>query len=137
MTDTLKLASVAFTDSGSYKVILVNTLAGSPAVVSNSATLMANPVSILAGGVTASFAVRNMGSSVSFRLPSGVSGARIVLMDVWGRTVWSRNVASGTNEISWDGSSLNGRRAAPGLYMVQVRFAGQASGIVQKITYTP
>jgi hypothetical protein len=41
-------------------------------------------------------------------LPAGIAGAKVSVMDVSGREVWSRNVSADTREVSWTGVSASG-----------------------------
>ena len=85
------------------------------------------------------------GSPVSFQIPQGAKQVQLAILDVWGRSVWSRNVESaemnGMRELSWDGMTATGRHAAAGLYLVHMKVTGAnagSSGVVErKITYTP
>ena len=100
-----------------------------------------NVVGIMASALASSFQARTVGFSVEFRLPvSSISGERISVMDLWGRTVWSQSVATGITQVWWDGIGSNGLRMNPGLYLVQMRgvgLLGHSIMIQRKITYTP
>ncbi len=116
-SDTLKLASVAMTDTGSYKVVIVN---AANSAVSNPATLTVTPVGIIWGSAAGSaFSMRVTGSSVSFRFPEGISDARVTVMNIRGQAVWSQRAVSGMRELSWDGKSSGGRPVS-GLYIVRL-----------------
>jgi hypothetical protein len=66
------------------------------------------------------FGIHMAGSSVVFHLPPGLaSGARVSVMDVWGRTVWSRTVGAGVGELSWNEKS-GGNITARGIYFVRL-----------------
>jgi hypothetical protein len=69
------------------------------------------------------FGVHMTGSSMVFHLPPGLaSGVRVSVMDVWGRTVWSRTADAGVGELSWNGKS-GGNIAARGIYFVRLTTA--------------
>ena len=65
------------------------------------------------------FGIHMSGSSVVFHFPAEVSGARISVMDIWGRTVWSQAVGAGTAELSWNGRTERGA-AVRGIYLVRL-----------------
>jgi hypothetical protein len=66
--------------------------------------------------------VRN--GAVTFSLPASASAGRIVISDLHGRQVWSRNV-DGNGRVSWNGLLANGRPMNSGIYTV--RFVSQDS----------
>jgi hypothetical protein len=92
-----------------------------------------------------SFAIRMSGASpVSFNIPEGASQVNVSILDMWGRTVWSRNFETakmgGVRQISWNGIASNGQKASAGVYMVRVNILGvnrSSSVIEHKINYTP
>ncbi len=72
------------------------------------------------GNVSASgFSVLSSGNSFVFRLPANISGARVSVMDIWGRVVWSQTAANGASELSWNAKAA-GSSAAPGIYLVRL-----------------
>ncbi len=116
-TDTLKIASVAMTDSGSYKAIVSN-VAG--ATVSNPATLIVNPVSIWSIVRGNSAFVTQSGSALTFRIPAGASAARVTIADLQGRTVWQQTLLAGSSSsaLTWNGNSATGSVPA-GIYLLR------------------
>ncbi len=84
-------------------------------------------------------------SSVSFQIPNGVNSVRASIVDMWGRTVWSRSIQSsgvaGIHQLAWDGLSPNGNKVSAGLYVARVKTTGSNPGssktIERKINYTP
>ncbi len=62
------------------------------------------------------------GSGYVFRLPEG-NGAKVSVMDISGRILWSRQVSSGQRELFWDVKS--GAQTTSGVYMVQLRMLGR------------
>ncbi|MCB5247424.1 MAG: endonuclease [Candidatus Cloacimonetes bacterium] len=54
--------------------------------------------------------------------------AKVCVYDVKGRQVkaWEQNLPRGSSEISWNGRDERGLKAAPGVYLIQVRTAGQS-----------
>jgi len=77
------------------------------------------PLSILSPNIANGFKVQTVGASVSFQIPQGLAGVRILVMDLTGREVWNRNVSAGTRVVSWDGKTGGGIPAA-GLYFVRM-----------------
>ena len=58
-------------------------------------------------------------SSITIRLPNGIGPVLVSVLNVHGRSVWSRHVKSGATQVSWDGHSEGGF-PVPGVYFVQV-----------------
>ncbi len=92
------------------------------------------------GNVSASgFSVLSSGNSFVFRLPANISGARVSVMDIWGRVVWSQTAANGASELSWNAKAA-GSSAAPGIYLVRLTAgSGPQSKVLadSKITLIP
>src|SRR5690606_15760300 len=63
-------------------------------------------------------AMHSVGSGFVFSVPA-VESARVSVLDMRGRVIWSR-ATSGNTEVSWNGNGLNGDRATAGVYMVRV-----------------
>jgi hypothetical protein len=75
--------------------------------------------SAFAGRTGGDLSMKSVGRGLAFRLAteSGFT-ASLVLVDVWGRTVWSGNFVDGA--LTWDGRTAVGADAAPGLYLARV-----------------
>jgi hypothetical protein len=60
---------------------------------------------------------------------------RITLVDMFGRTVWSRTLAAsaGTQEVLWNGQAQNGARASAGVYVVRAALLDAAGKPVQTL----
>jgi hypothetical protein len=123
-SDTLTLSNVAFTDTGSYKCVVRNSVS---VTVSNSATLSVTPVALLPHRSAPFFNVRLSGSAIIFQLPGGEMQARVSVLDMKGREVWTRIVAAGSREFSWDGVTTTGTPVAPGVYSVRLFLNGVES----------
>jgi hypothetical protein len=84
------------------------------------------------------FTVRSFGKGLLFGLPATSSPVEISIMDVWGRTVWSRS-AKGSAELIWDGRVPSGRQAAKGVYIVRMGKPGEPNSpaLEKVITYAP
>lgn len=63
-----------------------------------------------------------LGQGLVFNIGGSADGARLVLVDMWGRTVWKGVFATGTRALTWDGRSATGALAAPGLYLARVEW---------------
>ena len=68
------------------------------------------------------FSVKATGNGLRFRLADeGASRARVTLVDMWGRTVWSRTAdVRSSREIAWDGRNAAGHLVPQGVYAVRV-----------------
>lgn len=83
------------------------------------------PVPVLGGGALM-LNVGSFTSGYSFRLADRLVGGtdRLVMniMDVSGKTVWSRSIAPSQagREITWNGLTTSGARASAGIYFVRV-----------------
>jgi len=133
--DTLKLASVAATDSGTYKVIVKN-VAG--ATLSNAAILTV-PVSIWSAHNNSTFLIQTTGSSLTFHIPSGASGIRVTIADIGGRTVWRQTLRSeNSSDFTWSGKSSG---VPAGIYLVRASTLDAKGNILNslqgKFTYSP
>ena len=69
--------------------------------------------------------------AVEIRLDQG-AGKRVAvsIYDVSGRRVWKRRIGpaqGGRTRIIWDGQGLDGRRVAPGVYLVRLKAGNQTS----------
>jgi flagellar hook assembly protein FlgD len=58
-----------------------------------------------------------------------MAGVQISVMDIWGRTVWSRDVNAGVNELTWNGKTNVGA-ALRGVYLVRIANVSQNSRIL-------
>lgn len=62
--------------------------------------------------------MHSVGSGFVFSVPA-VESARVSVLDMRGRVVWS-SATGGRTEVAWNGSGANGDRVVPGVYMVRV-----------------
>jgi len=61
-------------------------------------------------------------NAFSFRVPEGSLSVRIMVQDIRGKTVWSREQAVGKNNlVSWDGGDSNGQSVPAGIYVVRLK----------------
>jgi hypothetical protein len=95
------------------------------------------PVPVLGGGAL----MLNVGSfkgAYTFRLSDRLADVtdRMVMniLDVSGKTVWSRSVSPSEagREISWNGTTFAGARASAGIYFVRV-FTMTAAGRLEAV----
>lgn len=73
--------------------------------------------------------------SISLTPPAGTSSAAVIAFDLRGRrlkVIFDDSVASGPQEILWDGHDRDNRRLAPGLYLMFAEFR-DASGHRQSV----
>jgi hypothetical protein len=92
-------------------------------MTSTVVTVGANVTVSLAPGSrlpSSSFLTQATGSRVLFRLPEGSPASRISVADAQGREVWGRNVAAGTRELVWNGTSASGHSLARGIYTARL-----------------
>ncbi len=115
-TDTLKFTNAQISDTGTFKCVVRN-VAGQ--AVTNTAHLFSAEVGISRGFINGNFAIQNLGSSVKFHLPDGISSARVSVMDVWGRIVWNKTAGGGVHELVWDGK-VNEGRPVTGIYFARM-----------------
>ncbi len=85
------------------------------------------------GGLRLAIVPNPARDGVTFTL-AGVSGpARLELLDVAGRRVWSRAVEGGEATLRWSGERERGGRAAPGIYFAR---AEDSRGVlVRRVTW--
>jgi len=115
-SDTLTLTGVPVSDNNAtYKVVVSNPL---NQVISNSVALTV--VGILPGGARNTLGVWASGHSLLFHFPEGLPALRVSIMDLWGRTVWSRTLAAGTREMTWNENGSNKRKTSSGTYIIRV-----------------
>lgn len=63
---------------------------------------------------------RAAGRGIAFAAPTGAVAARVSVLDMRGKTVWSGRVGGNSSEWFWDGRSASGATAAPGTYAVRM-----------------
>jgi hypothetical protein len=83
---------------------------------------------------THGFVARAAGRQVSFALPASTAG-RVSIVDVFGRTVWTRNVTAGTTSITWDGLGRNGV-ASRGVYVARFETV-KGKALERKFAFNP
>ena len=76
--------------------------------------------------------------SIAFRFPKNVERLHLSVLDVWGRTVWSRKIEAGATEVSWN-RKAEGHSIAAGTYIVRLAASEFQSRLLaeSKITLTP
>jgi hypothetical protein len=71
-----------------------------------------------------SLGYKTMGRGILFQIQGGAATsfarAQFTLMDMQGRSVWTRNVSGGSQQIQWDGMTRSGSRAPSGLYVARI-----------------
>lgn len=70
------------------------------------------------------FSVRATASGYEFSIPA-VADAKVSVVDVHGREVWS-HAANSASTVAWNGLTANGTRVAPGAYVARVTVKGAA-----------
>lgn len=84
------------------------------------------PVSVRASNRAAlqrspTLAFKSSGSGILFRIQTTeFASAQLSLTDMQGRTVWSRSVSAGTEQIQWDGNNRAGALAPSGIYVARI-----------------
>jgi hypothetical protein len=76
-----------------------------------------------ARAATFGFTAKPLGNGMVFQIQGAEAGkVRVALVDMWGRTVWSRTTAStaGTNQVVWNGQATSGSLVSSGVYVVRV-----------------
>lgn len=82
----------------------------------------------------AAFSVESMGKGLVFRIPeTGASKARVSVMDMHGRNVWSRTAPAGMDRIQWNGVAGNGQGIGSGLYLVRMDLLDAQGKILQSL----
>ncbi len=97
-----------------------------------------DPVSVKAAVDPASRALsfKAMGEGVLFRIRSDKAAtARIAILDMQGREVWSRSVetTAGENRVAWNGRSAGGRAVGSGIYLVRMSIVDSERNVIQRL----
>jgi len=71
---------------------------------------------------------------IAFNMP--LASARITIVDVQGRTVWSMAVRNGVQNLSWNGKLSDGNYVAAGAYFVQLTALDAAQKPIATMTQT-
>ena len=83
------------------------------------ATVSVPPTALLPGmRAVPGFGIHAAGSKVTFKLPAAITGAKVSVITVSGREVWSRTVSADAREVSWNGA------AASGMYLARTILNG-------------
>jgi hypothetical protein len=73
------------------------------------ASVSVPPTALLAGmRAVPGFGIHAAGSQVTFKVPAEITGAKVSVVTVSGREVWSRPVSAGAREVSWNGAKASG-----------------------------
>jgi hypothetical protein len=118
-------------------------LVGSETYLSKTAAFIKNGKLLFAGTYPNPF-----GAFVHIRYSvpqSGVSGVKFAIYDMRGRLVWQKTAvehgAQGMREIIWDGTSLNKRPVAAGIYIIRMEALDAkqkaSARFEKKMTYMP
>jgi len=116
------VTGLSTTTSYTFTVLAINAVGTSAA----SAPSFAIPISILPFSAQ-SIGLQVDGSRVMMHLPEFAGDARVSVVDLWGRKVWSQIVGMGTRDISWDGKAQDGT-AGSGIYIVRLFVSGAGQG---------
>jgi hypothetical protein len=81
------------------------------------------------------FSVRSNGSEMRFFLPSAQAG-KLSVVDVFGRTVWTRNIPAGVTAVSWNGKADRGT-SARGVYVARFVPSSKGASLERKFTLNP
>jgi hypothetical protein len=100
-------------------------------------TLVAFTLPVAVDGMVArteafGFTAKPFGNGVVFQIQgAGAGKARVSLMDMWGRTVWSHTAATaaGMNQVLWNGQANNGSLVSSGVYVVRVSLLDAANKV--------
>jgi hypothetical protein len=134
---TMNCIITGLTAGQSYTFVVraINAIGGG--ALSSASPAVNAPVSILGGGAVV-FNVGAFAKDYTFRLSDHLAGVtdRMVMniIDVSGKTVWSRGVtpSQATREITWNGTTSTGARASAGIYFVRVSTVS-ASGKLEAV----
>ncbi len=118
-TTALSCAVTGLTNTTSYTFTVV-----ASNVVGKGAAATSAPVTNILGFTAKNgFGLQMMGSSMLLRMPAVSGDVQVSILDVWGRTVWSRTVSGSIGRIVWDGNSNHGSSAPVGMYVLRLSFA--------------
>lgn len=98
-------------------------------------TLEPEGISSHAAGSKSLFSARTAGSGMQFFLPAAKAGS-LSVVDLWGRTVWSRNIPAGVTAVTWNGKATQGS-AARGVYVARFVPAGSTAPMERRFTLNP
>jgi len=90
------------------------------------------PVSLanaVGNGSTIRLSVAGKTSAECHFASAKVDGVKIAIIDLYGRTVWNKTINGSVREIAWDGSTISGRKAVSGTYIVRITTLGSSSQI--------
>jgi hypothetical protein len=129
-------------DTNWIKLSYATQRAGANIVVHNTAPVSVGQVAARLDGPA--LMVKQMGRGLMFQVHSEKAGtARVSLVDMWGRTVWSHTTAAseGLNSVTWNGRGNNGKSVASGVYVLQVTLTDAVGESVrtlrQSVPFTP
>ena len=127
-TDTLYCVVTGLNSTTTYTFTVVATNARGSGAASAASVTVAGIQSSLAQSVQ-SLGLQVVGSSVTMRLPEFSGNAKVSILDLKGRTVWSKTVGAGTGEVVWDGHAQGGTAVA-GIYFVRFFAPGAHQGLI-------
>jgi hypothetical protein len=70
------------------------------------------------------------GNGVTFRFDDNLAAAKISVQDIFGRTLWSQPIVSGSSEAFWNGVARSGKPVAPGVYVAQLTVLREGRAVV-------
>ncbi len=132
---TCTISGLMQDSSYTFTVRAMNAVGMGPASQASASLLI--PVSL-----RGSFVIQVAGNRnpFVFRLPAGLSenieNLSLTIIDARGRAVWNRTVNPSRekiSEISWNGKTASGTPAAPGVYVVRVRYTEQGKTVEQNL----
>ncbi len=124
-------------DTTNYTFTVTATNAAGTGAASAPSTAVAG---ILSFSTKNGFGLQKVGSSMLLQLPLTSGSKHVSILDIWGRTVWSRMANGQTQQLTWNGKSAKGSATA-GIYFLRVSLrnadGSRVNNLQTKFVYQP
>jgi len=128
-SDSCVVTGLSNTTLYSFTVVAIN--AAGASLPSTASTPTAN---IFGFSPKNGFALQMAGSTLLLRMPLISGNVHVSILDIWGRTIWSRTVSGDIGQLTWNGNSNRGSAAPTGVYLLRLTFQkgqGNPGGAIQ------
>jgi hypothetical protein len=110
------VAVTSNTTAYTFTVVAINSVgASTPSAASTTPTS-----NIFSFNAKNGFGLQMVGSQMLLNIPSIAGNLKVSVIDLFGRTVWSRNVAGNIGQLSWNTKSSSGASASAGMYVLRI-----------------